>query len=131
MASFVRFGVVAQDRVAHVPQPGGAPDWSDASARVKRRRPFLVALTLASINIATNAAAVAWRAQFLPVCQSGCTQQSRLSAEVCSQICNCTASDMEATFGAQSLGSGGAPSAEQQRRANEIQMQCIRRVLGR
>lgn len=94
-------------------------------------RGFLVVLTTAAINIATTASAAEWRAQFLSACRSGCTQQGGLSAGVCSQICNCTASEMEAYFGDRSLGSVATPSPEQQRRANEIKALCARRVLLR
>ena len=94
-------------------------------------RGFLVVLTTAAINIATTASAAEWRAQFLSACRSGCTQQGDLSAAVCSQVCNCTASEMEAHFGDQSLGSVAIPSPEQQRRVNEIKVLCVRRVLGR
>jgi len=94
-------------------------------------RAFLVVLTTAAINIATTASAAEWRAEFLSVCRSGCTQHGGLSADVCSQVCNCSASEMEAYFGNQSLGSVGTPSAEQQRRVNEIKVLCVRRVLGR
>ena len=75
-------------------------------------RAFLVLLTIAATSIATIAAAAEWRPQFLLGCRSGCTQQAGLSADVCLQICNCAASEMEANFGNEPLGSIGVPSAE-------------------
>ena len=94
-------------------------------------REVLVILTTAAINIATTASAAEWRAQFLSVCKIGCTQQAGLSADVCSQICDCAASEMEAYFGSQALGSVGTPSVEQQSRIKEIRELCVRRVQGR
>ena len=103
------------------------------SAKIERgrMRAFLVFLTTAAINIATTAPAEEWRSQFLSVCKSGCTQQGGLSADVCSQICNCAASEMQAYFGSQALGSVGTPSVEQQSRIKEIRELCVRRVQGR
>jgi hypothetical protein len=94
-------------------------------------RAVLVLLTIATANISSIAAAAVWRPQFLSVCRSGCMQQHGFSADVCSQICNCAASEMEADFGNEALGSVGEPSAEQLRRANQIKLLCIRRVLER
>ena len=91
---------------------------------------FLLVLTIAAISIATIAAAREWRPQFLSVCRSGCTQQGGFSTDACLQICSCIASEMEANFGNEALGSIDTPSAEQQRRSNEIKALCVRRVLG-
>ena len=94
-------------------------------------RAFLVLLIIAATNITTIAAAAEWRPQFLLGCRSGCTEQGDLSADVCLQICNCAASEMEANFGNEPLGSIGVPSAEQLSRADQIKLLCVRRVLGR
>jgi hypothetical protein len=92
---------------------------------------FLLVLTIAAINIITIAAAAEWRPQFLSVCRSGCTQQGGFSTDACLQICSCMASEMEANFGNEALGSIDTPSVEQLHQANEIRMLCVRRVLGR
>lgn len=86
---------------------------------------------LAAINIMTIAAAAEWRPQFLSACRSGCTQQGGFSMDACSQICNCMASEMEAKFSNETLGSIDTPSVEQLHQTNEIRMLCVRRVLGR
>lgn len=92
---------------------------------------FLLVLTLAAIHIIAIAAAADWRPQFLSSCRSGCEQQGGFSTDACLQVCNCMASEIEANFDSESLGSVGTPSAEQLRRTNEIRVLCVRRVLGR
>jgi hypothetical protein len=92
---------------------------------------FLPALTIAAINFIAIATAAEWRPQFLSACQNGCGQQGGFSTDACLQICDCMASELEAKFGSETLGSIDPPSAEQLRQTNEIRMLCVRRVLGR
>lgn len=91
---------------------------------------FLLVLTIAAINIITIAAAADWRPQFLSSCRSGCEQQGGFSTDACLQICDCMASEIEANFASEPLGSIGTPSAGQLRRTNDIRVLCVRRILG-
>jgi hypothetical protein len=92
---------------------------------------FLPALTIAAINLITIATAAEWRPQFLSACQNGCAQHGGFSTDACLQICNCMASELEAKFSTETLGSIDPPSAEQLRQTNEIRTLCVRLVLGR
>ena len=92
---------------------------------------FLPALTIAAINFVTIATAAEWRPEFLSACRNGCEQRGRFSTDECSQICICMASELEAKFSTETLGSIDPPSAEQLHQTNEIRTLCIRRVLGR
>lgn len=92
---------------------------------------FLPALTIAAVNFITIAAAAEWRPQFLSACRNGCAQQGGFSTDACLQICICMASELEAKFSIETLGSIDPPSAEQLHQTNEIRMLCVRRVLGR
>ena len=92
---------------------------------------FLPALTIAAINFITIATAAEWRPQFLSACQNGCAQHGGFSTDACLQICICMASELEAKFSIETLGSIDPPSAEQLHQTNEIRMLCVRRVLGR
>jgi hypothetical protein len=108
-------------------------NWSGTSAKLKKGSKTMPAFSPSSDDSCnqyiTIAAAAEWRPQFLSVCRSGCTQQGGFSTDACLQICNCMASEMEANFGNEALGSIDTPSVEQLYQTNEITMRCVRCAL--